>query len=347
MIGRLKPGVSLEQARAEMDAITRRLKPLYPSSKQGWGVTITPMHDEITGAIRPQLWLLFGAVAFVLLIACANVAGLLFARMTARHREMAIRGVLGAGRWRVIRQLLTESVLLSLLGGVLGVGLASWGVRLFRSLGAETLPQVQKVGVDLSALGFALLTCLVTGVVFGLAPALHLARPQLIDALKQDSARGVSWSRGPSARGIDCRGACPGAHVAGGVGLLLRTLGRLQAVPAGFDAKSVLAMDVSLDDDRYPPGDQRAAFLKRIVERVESLPGAEAAGTATTLPLASWNNSSVRAAGRPDEDRSYVATDYDFVSGALLRGHGHASDARARTRGGGRRGQRCACGSDR
>ena len=322
VIGRLKPGVRLEQARAEMAAITQRLKPLYPSSKQGWGVTITPMHDEITGAIRPQLWLLFGAVAFVLLIACANVAGLLLARMTARHREMAIRGVLGAGRWRVIRQLLTESVLLSFLGGALGVGLAIWGVRLFRSLGAEILPQVQEVGVDRSALGFALLTCLVTGIVFGLAPALHLARPRLIDALKQDSRTG---SPGAGAR---LRGGLIVAELAlalmllAGVGLLLRTLVRLHAVPAGFDAKSVLAMDVSLDDNRYPAGDQRAAFLRRIVERVESLPGAEAAGTATTLPLSGWNMTSVRSVDRPNQDQFHVATDYDFVSGRFFRALG-------------------------
>ena len=322
VIGRLKPGVTIGQAGVEMNAITQRLKPQYPAWKQAWGVTITPMQEELTGAIRPQLWILFGTVGFVLLIACANVAGLLLARMATRRKEMAVRAALGAGRGRVIRQLLTESMLLSLVGAALGSLLAVWGVRLFTRLGADNLPRAQEIGVDSTALGFALLMSLVTGVVFGLAPALHLAQPNLSDALKQGSRvlRGRTGSR--------LRGGLIVAEVGlallllTGAGLLLQTLVRLQAVPAGFNPQGVLALDISLDDNRYPAGERRAAFLKQIVQRLESLPEAEAAGTATTLPMAGWTDSSVRAESRPDQDQFYISTDYDFVSGNYYRALG-------------------------
>ncbi|MBI5383192.1 MAG: ABC transporter permease [Verrucomicrobia bacterium] len=314
VIGRLKSGVTLEQARAEMAAITQRLKPSYPSWKKDWGVAVVPMHEQLTGAIRPQLWVLFGAVGFVLLIACANVAGLLLARMAARQKEMAIRAALGAGRWRVIRQLLTESVLLSMLGGGLGLVLAFWGVNLFTKLSADNLPRVAEVGVDASALGFALLMSLGTGVAFGLAPALHLARPDLTGALKQEGRA----SRSGSGR---LRGALIIAEVAlalmllAGAGLMLKTLFRLQAVPSGFNPHGVLAMDMSLDDTKYPAGDRRAAFVRQIIQRIESLPGVEAAGTATTLPMSGATDSSVRAESRPDLEEFYIGSDYDLVSG--------------------------------
>lgn len=319
VIARLKPGVTVEQARVEMAAITQRLKPLYPAWKKDWGVAVVPLHEEITGDIRPQLWVLFGAVGFVLLIACANVAGLLLARMAARQREMAIRAALGAGRWRVIRQLLTESVLLSLLGGGLGLLVAFWGVELFTRLGATSLPRVQEIAVDSHALGFALLMSLVTGVVFGLAPALPLARSDVNDALKQVGRT----SRAGSGSGL--RGGLIVAEVAlalmllVGTGLLLKTLFRLQAVPTGFNPEGVLAMDISLDDNKYPDGERRAVFLTQIIQHLESLPGVEAAGTTTTLPMSGWTDSSVRAESRPEQDEFYINTDYDFVSGDYYR----------------------------
>lgn len=322
IIGRLKTGITLEQARAEMAAITQRLKPLYPSWKKDWGVTIAPMHEQLTGPIRPQLWVLFGAVGFVLLIACANVASLLLARMAARRREMAIRAAIGAGRWRVIRQLLTESILLSLLGGMLGLLLAVWGIQWFTLLGADALPRMQEIRIDLSALGFTFLVSLVTGVAFGLAPALHLAWPNLNEALKQDG-RSIGSDAGGRLRGglIVAEIALALMLLAGG-GLLLQTLVRLQAVPAGFNPNGVLAMDISLDDNRHPAGNHRAIFLRQITERLESLPGVEAAGAATTLPMAGGTDSSVRAEGRPDQDQFYVSTDYDFVSGDFYRAMG-------------------------
>jgi predicted permease len=322
VIGRLKPGSTLEQARAEMAAITQRLKPLYPSWKKDWGVTVTPMHEQLTGEIRPQLWVLFGAVGFVLLIACANVAGLLLARMAARRGEMAIRAAIGAGRWRVIRQLLTESVLVSLLGGALGVLLAVWGGQLFTQLGAASLPRTQAIGINPSALAFTVLLSLITGVAFGLAPALHLAGPNLSEALRR-AGRSVGSDTGGGLRGgLIVMEIALALMLLVGAGLLLQTLVRLQAVPAGFNPHGALAMDISLDEDRHPAGDQRAAFLRRIAERLESLPGVEAAGAATTLPMAGMTDSSVRAEGRPDQDQFYHSTDYDFVSGHFYRAMG-------------------------
>ncbi len=315
VIGRLKPGSTLEMARAEMAVITQRLRPLYPAWKKDWGVTVVPMHEEITGAIQPQLWVLFGAVGFVLLIACANVAGLLLVRMAERRKEMAIRAALGAGRWRVIRQLLTESLLLSLMGGALGMLLAVWCVRLFTALAEDSLPRTQEIGVDSSALGFALLMSVATGVLFGLAPALRLAGLNLTEAIKERHR--VGWAHSDSR----IRGGLIVAEIAlalmllVGAGLLLQTLFHLQAVPAGFNPQGVLAMDISLDDDSHPAGDRRAIFLREIGQRLESLPGVQAVGAATTLPMAGWTDSSVRAESSPDQDSYYISADYDFISG--------------------------------
>jgi putative ABC transport system permease protein len=205
-------------------------------------------------------------------------------------------------------------MLLSLLGGALGLILAFWGVHLFTRLSAGNLPRVAEVGVDSVALGFALLMSLATGVVFGLAPALHLARPDLTGALKHEGRN----SRSSSGR---LRGALIVAEVAlalmllTGAGLMLKTLFRLQAVPSGFNPHGVLAMDMSLDDTKYPAGDRRSAFVRQIIQRIESLPGVETAGTATTLPMSNSTDSPVRAESRPDRDEFYIGSDYDLVSG--------------------------------
>ena len=322
VIGRLRPEATLEQARAEMAAITQRIKPMYPAWKKDWGVAVVPMHEQTTGDIRPQLWVLFGAVGLVLLIACANVAGLLLAKTVARQKEMTIRAALGAGRWRLIRQLLTEGVLLSLMGGGLGLVLTYWGVDLLGWLGATQLPRVQKIGVDARALGFALTLSMVTSVVFGLAPALHGAGTHSRDCLKE----GSRTSRAGAGNGL--RGGLIVAEVAMalmllvGAGLLLKTLLRLHAVPSGFNPQRVLAMDISLDDKKYPDGERRAVFMTQIIQRLESLPGVEAAGTATTLPMSGWTDNSVRDERRPNQDEFYINADYDFVSGNYYRAMG-------------------------
>ncbi len=319
VIGRVKPGVAFELVRAEMAAITARLKPEYPTWKKDWGVTVVPMHEQVTGAVSSQLWVLFGAVGFVLLIACANVAGLLLARMAGRQREVAIRVALGAGRWRVLRQLLTESVLLSLLGGVLGLLLAFGGVHLFAQLGGESLPRADELVVDSRALGFSLLISLATGLVFGLAPALHLVRPDLSNALRQGGRATGAGSGNGLRGGLIVAEVALALMLLAGAGLLVQTLFRLHAVPTGFDPHGVLAMDLSLDAKRHPAGDRRAAFLRQVIERLETVPGVEAAGAATTLPMAGWPDNSVRAESRPNQDEFYFAADYDFVSGNYCR----------------------------
>jgi predicted permease len=195
VIGRLKPGVSTDLAQAEMNAVATRLKSLYPAYKTNWGVTLVPMHEQITGRIKPTLLVLVGAVGFVLLIACANVANLLLAKASGRQKEMAIRAALGASRWRVIRQLLVESVMLSLLGAFLGLFLAFWGVGAVARLPAVNLPRVQEIGVDFRVLSFALFVSLLAGVGFGLMPAFQTSRPNLNDVLKEGARASGAGSR--------------------------------------------------------------------------------------------------------------------------------------------------------
>jgi predicted permease len=314
VIGRLRPEATLEQARTEMAAITQRIKPSFPAWKKDWGVAVVPMHEQITGGIRPQLWVLFGAVGLVLLIACANVAGLLLAKAVARQREMAIRGALGAGRWRVIRQLLTESILLSLMGGGLGLVTTYWGVGLLRGLGSTTLPRVQEIGVDARALGFVLILSMVTGVVFGLAPALHGAGIHSRDCLKEGSRTSRAGAGSRLRGGLIVAEVAMALMLLAGAGLLLNTLIRLNAVQAGFNPQGVLAMEISLDERKYPDAERRAAFLTQVIDRLEALPGVEAAATATTLPMSGCTDNSVRDERRPDQDEFYVSADYDFVS---------------------------------
>ncbi len=197
-LGRLKPGVTLAAAQADMDQIANNLALAYPDADKGAGVSLVPLKKDIVGDVQPFLWVLLGAVGFVLLIACVNVANLQLARATTRSREFAIRAALGASQSRVIRQLLTESVLLGLAGGALGLLLAAWGTQAALKVLPETLPRAQDVGVDGRVLIFTLIASIVAGVLFGLAPALKIARPNLQETLKE-SGRGASGSTAPGA----------------------------------------------------------------------------------------------------------------------------------------------------
>lgn len=314
VIARLRPDVTVEQARAELNAIKQRLNDLYPDYKKKWGVSVVPLHEEITGEIRPQLWILFSAVGFVLLIACANVANLLLIKAETRKREIALRMALGGTRWRVVRQLVTESMILSLLGGGLGVLLAFWGVDMLTLWKADSLPRVDEIGVDGVVLGFALLASIVTGLLFGLAPAWQFAKSNLNETLKEGT-RGTRGSSGVLSGGLIVGEVALAVVLLAGAGLLLKTLFLLQSVPLGFNPKNALTIGISLNDQKYPQGDQRVAFLRQITQRLESLPGVEAVGSITSLPMSGSADNSVRDENQPEQAQSYVNTAFDFVSG--------------------------------
>ena len=287
VIARLKTGTSVEQSHIELNAIAQRLKPLYPASKRDWGVTVVPLHEQITGQIKPTLLLLLGAVALVLLIACANVANLLLAKSSARQKELAIRAALAAGRRRIIRQLLTESVLLALLGAVGAVLLAFGSVDALTRLIVVSLPRAQEVSLDARVLGFTLLVSLVTGVVFGLAPAYQASRLNLNDTLKQGGRGPLAGARNRLRGGLVVAEVALALILLVGAGLLLKSFVRLSNVPPGFNPQNALTMQISLPDKKYPDAARRSAFFEQILQRIEALPGVQAAGLAATLPVAS------------------------------------------------------------
>ena len=315
VIGRLRPGVTVEQARTEMNVVAARLRPLYPPHKQDWSVTLVPMHEQITGHIRPTLLVLFGAVGFVLLIACANVANLLLAKASGRQKEMAIRAALGASRGRVIRQLLTESALLSALGAMLGLLLAFGTVSAVRNLKAVDLPRVHELSLDLRVLSFAVLASLLAGVAFGLVPALQTSRPNLNDMLKDGARTSDTGPRSRVRSGLIVAEAALSLVLLIGAGLLLNSFVRLSNVPSGINPHNVLTMQVTLSEKKYPDYERRAAFFDRVLERIGSLPGVEAAGVAGTMSLAGWSYStSFSVIGRREQPASGYAADHDFCS---------------------------------
>jgi predicted permease len=283
-IGRLRDGVSREQAQASLEAIARRLERQFPEYNTGWGVNVVPVTDDVTGPLRRPLLLLAGVVGLVLLIACANVANLQLAQATARRREIAVRAALGAGRGRVARQFLVESVVLGLAGGAGGVLLALWLTAALAARAVAGVPRLGKVSVDGVTLGFTLLVSLVAGIGFGLIPALRTGRADLQAALKDGDRSGTPG-------GNRARGILVAAQVAlslmllVGAGLLLKSFARLQRVELGFDAERVLTARVSLPEARYAAPAQQAAFFDALVSRVEALPGVSAAGTVSWLPL--------------------------------------------------------------
>jgi putative ABC transport system permease protein len=302
VVARMKPGVTLPQAQAEMSTIAARLQQQYPDYNTQRGARVTPLREHVAGDIRPALLVLLGAVGFVLLVACANVANLLLARAAARQKEIAVRVALGASRFRLIRQFLTESLLLATLGGAVGLLLSLWGVHLLQTFIPETISQVKGVTVDAKVLGFTLLVSLLTGLVFGLAPATQASNFNLNETLKEggrDSAAG--------ARGNRIRGLLVVAEVAVslvlliGAGLLINSFLRLRNVDPGFRTNNLLTMKVVLPETKYPDHARRTAFYTDLVQRVEALPGVKSAAVTTNLPLYPQGNSmGVSVEGRPD-----------------------------------------------
>ncbi|MEK6321396.1 MAG: ABC transporter permease [Acidobacteriota bacterium] len=282
IIGRLKPGVTLSQARQDMGAIATHLVEQFPDLA-GYGVNLVPLHEQVVRRVRPALLALLATVAFVLLIACANVANLLLARAASREREIAIRTALGAGRLRLVRQLLTESLLIAVLGGVVGLLIANWGLRALVALSPEDIPRRGQIGIDLRVLGFTLLISLLTGLVFGLVPALRASRLDLNESLKE-GGRGASG--GVQSRHV--RSTLVVFEVALslvlliGAGLMIRSFMQLQKVDLGFNPDHVLRMNIQLSRSKYQ-GQQSAAFFRQLIERVEALPGVESAGAITAV----------------------------------------------------------------
>ncbi|ACB75135.1 ABC transporter permease [Opitutus terrae] len=319
VIGRIKPGVTIDRVRTEFNAITDRLRPLYPSWKKHWGTLVVPLHEQSVEAVRLQLWVLFGAVGFVLLIACANVAGLLLARMSSRRREVALRVALGAGRGRVLRQLLTESVLLSALGGGAGLLVSFWATASLTRLGQNALGPSLELGLDIWTLGFATGVSVATGILFGLAPALHLADAGMSQGLKLDGNVAGGRRQSRLRRGLIVAEVALALTLLVGASLLMTTLWRLHKVPPGFEPHGVLAMDISIDPRKFADTDRRTRFVRQILERLESLAEVEAVAASTSVPMSGFSDTALRAEYQPERDEVYVHTDRSFASPGFFR----------------------------
>jgi putative ABC transport system permease protein len=330
IIGRLKPNVTLAQANAEMQAIANRMLQQHPDNypPEGWGANAVSLHEQVVGGIRPTLLVLLGAVGFVLLIACANVANLLLARAATRRKEMAIRGALGATGSRIMRQLLTESILLALIGGALGLALALWSVDLLASLGSDTLPRIKEINLDMRVLGFTLLVSTLTGAIFGSAPALASSKSDLNDALKEGSRSATSGSARQRLRSlIVIAEFALSLMLLIGAGLMIKSFWRLQHVDPGFNPRSVLTFQLSLPRAKYQKNEEVAIFYQRAIERIKALPGVVAVGATSILPLSGSNSDqSFVIEGRtpqdlsamPDEELRLVTPDYFRAMGIPL-----------------------------
>src|SRR5215472_8045252 len=293
IVGKLKPGVSLQQAQAEMDTITARLRRDFPENyppNGGLTFSIVPLLEQVVGDVRRSLWVLLASVGFVLLIACANVADLALSRAMARQQEIAVRTALGAGPWHIVRQLLTESVLLSVCGGALGVFICFFSVRWIHILGTKSIPRLQDVGIDGRVLLFTLLLSVFSGILFGVVPALRASRINLNSALKHSSrgSTGMSlvWGRGNNLRRLLVASELALSVVLLiGSGLLIRSFARLQGVPPGFNPRGVLTFDLTMTGGKYNDKPTILNTYRQLWERLEHSPRAIAAGGVTSLPL--------------------------------------------------------------
>ncbi|RPH55900.1 ABC transporter permease, partial [bacterium] len=290
VLGRLAGGVSREQAQTEMDGIAARLEAAYPDAQTGWGVDVTPLREIVVEDVRSALVILLVFVSFVLLIACANVANLLLARVASRERELAVRTALGAGRARLVRQMLTETMVLFLAGGALGLLLAFWGVRALIALDPDGIPRAQEIGLDNRVLLFTLLVSLVTGLLFGLVPALSAAGRQLAESLKEGGRAMAGGVRGRLVRnGLVLGQVALTLVLLVGAGLLIQSFARLQAVDPGFRPEGVLTARVALPPAEYAEPARQIAFHQQLLEKIRALPGVRNAATVFPLPLGGSN----------------------------------------------------------
>src|SRR5437773_4241857 len=322
VIGRLASATSVAQAQAEIETINAQMRREHPNNYgQGnsFGGDIFRLHDLAVGGMRPALLILLSAVFLVLLIACANLTTMLLARAAAREREMAIRVALGAGPLRLLKQVLTESMLLALIGGTAGVLLALWGVELLKVIGAQTVPRLREVNVDLAVLGVTLAIAVGTGIIFGLVPGLASARPELTEALKEggrSSTQGTGRNR--LRNGLVIAEVALALVLLTSAGLLMKSFARLQDVNPGFNPRNALTFEVSLPKIQYADDPAMVRFFNEAQRRIATVPGVQAAGFSTILPLAGTNSdSSFAIEGRPndptagpDEEKREVSPDY-------------------------------------
>src|SRR6266480_2756247 len=323
MVGRLAPGTSAARAQAEIETINAQMRREHLdnySQDNSFGGDVLSLQDLAVAGMRPALLILLGAVFLVLLIACANLTTMLLARAAAREREIAIRVALGAGRLRLLKQVFTESVLLALIGGAAGVLLALWGVELLKTIGAQTVPRLHEVNIDLVVLGVTLAICVDTGIIFGLVPGLASSRPELTEALKE-GGRGstVGTRRNRLRNGLVIAEVALALVLLSGAGLLIKGFSRLQNVNPGFNPRNALTFEISLPKMQYPDDASIVRFNNEAQRRIAALPGVQAAGFSTILPLAGTNvDSSFAIEGQPandrnpspDEEKRQVSPDY-------------------------------------
>ena len=323
VFGRLKPGVTIQKARAEMDAISRRLEIQYPTDNRDVGIQVVPLHEEVVGGIRPVLLLLFAAVGFLLFIGCANVANLLLARAATRSREISIRAAMGASRYRLIRQLLTESVLLAVIGGAVGVVLAAWAIPLLMAMAPPGLQNFKEIGLNGQVLAFSLGVSIVTGILFGLVPALSSASGNPAESLKQGE-------RGSTGGGNRRRAFLIATEVGLslilliGAGLMIKSFANLTKVDPGFNPNRLLIFSVgaSATDEE----DRQIQFYQQILQRLTSVPGVERVAAVSRLPFSGGNSS--RTFNRPGSTREDRA-DIRIATPDYFPNDGHSAPARA------------------
>jgi len=316
VIGRLKPGVALAQAQADMSTIAARLSQQNREKNAGHGVKLERLANVVIGDIGLALYVLLGAVGFVLLIACANLANLMLARVGAQQKEIAVRTALGASRLRIVRQLLIESIILAIGGGVIGLLLAIWAVSWVVSLSADTIPRVQEISVDPRVAGFTLLVSVITGVLFGLAPALQVSRPDLTDALKESGRTTAGLRKNRLRSALVISEVALSLVLLVGAGLMIRSFAKLNQVDPGFKPAQVLTMGVALLRARYPADEQVAQTYSQILERTTAVPGVVSAGAISDLPLTGSNTSdSFTIEGRPPiAKEAEPSTEYHVVT---------------------------------
>jgi putative ABC transport system permease protein len=324
VVALLKPGVSVQQAAGEMETITARLRQQYPDTNNKRFNRVVSLHEHLVGDTNKLLWLLLGAVTFVLLIGCANVANLLLASGASRQKEMAIRAALGASRWRVIRQLFTESTILALAGGAVGLLIAFWGLAAITKLLPADFPRLNEIHMDLRVLGFTFAASMLTGILFGLAPAFQISRSDVQEAIRE-TGRGAAGSRKQSRfrQALIVVEVALSVVLLAGAGLLFRSFLRLQSVDAGFVSQQVLTARLTPSGTNYANDADYAKFYKQVIEKVSAVPGVQDVGLINTLPLYKGPTAGFRVEGRPvTTPDKWPSVNYRVVSPNYFRAMG-------------------------